>query len=1184
MKKLIILFLGLLLLSNFQTQSQTFKVHKVIPNGYPILKAEIDVFDGAGDNITNFTKSDFEVLEEGISRVIKDVICPPVGVSRFSLVLTIDLSQSMNNLNPQGQRRWDISYAAANTFVNKLPRDSVNWECAITSFSNTGTVNQNFTNDKALLRDALSKLNLQSGTNYTAALLEDHFGTPGASKVARDYAQYKPIIIFLTDGNHESSYEWGPTQSGEVCDILDEIDADFYAITLGMPEDQVSTSIPMLAGCGSGHGKVFYDLITQEALDDAFEDILDDARKFGYQAPCTLEWYSVCDGGGNTEITYKPFGQTFDTLVVINDTLKPYFEITTTPMNTFLNEYPDATQTVTIKAKQNFAVIDGAVFSNPNFSIVDWGGLNIPDTLFENQSLTLTVKYTAPDAAKEYYAGTIGITGSACWDTVATVDAGWIWVEEVNMGGTPKGETTGLTKTMAFCNKSGKTIRITGSALSGADKSFFKISSLIANIEIPHDSCININYEFTPDDVREFLATIEITCNDGNTYTAPIYGEGGGLAKIEVIPEPGDFGHVRCDETSDVEFTITNIGALPLTITDYSFSNSDFSVYPSDPTPHTVEPGSDTIITVRYSPSAVGASSAVMTIESNADGNETLDIDLSGTKDDVVFSTSANTLDIGLVCPDSIVSTTITVTNDGDVAADISASGTNLNLPVNSWNVAAGASQNITVEVIPQASDGSQSGTLTLTDECGVDIIIPIEWEVQTPEIDADDINITVALNTPKTQTITVTNTSDWSITIDNYTFEDAQFTFNPDPGFPKTLAPGGTVDLSIQYLPNVQTLVDTFLILTGSPCNFIGEIRLIGNPELPTATIDIEEHQGNVDAEIQIPVLLRNKYKFAASNTTTISTEVTYNNTVLQAMPPTSTFETDNRDNTSTLHLDITGFNLDDNDDEIYTLYFKVLDGGESTALTFTGTESDKKNVNFVEDDGLFTVNPSTALIKINDFEEIRPGQVINIPLALQDIINISNANEKITTTLRFNKSVLEPYDNTPRGSINGDDRVITFEFNQPFNISGSVLNLGIFPFRVLLGTSDTATIYVENTQVSTGRVNFTEESGLLSVVICRDGSDRLFNPDGNAALLSPTPNPTSGITELQFEVNEKGRTELFITNVIGDKVLEIMAEDLEPGTYNRQFQASDLPSGTYMIVLKTPTRTFSKRLNIVK
>ncbi|MFN3270156.1 MAG: vWA domain-containing protein, partial [Candidatus Kapaibacteriota bacterium] len=200
-----ILVMLLVLLFSYKLYPQKIEITDVFPETYPTILLEFKVWDKDGNEIRNYSVNDLQVLENSITRAIQSVSCPPVGQTKFSLILTIDISYSMSEPSTiPGKTKMDVVREAARNAIKSLPKDSTRWEAAITLFDYENELIRDFTNSKWWLNKGLDTflLNPRAGTDYNAAFLYSWTGRPGALLVARK-AKYKPVIIFLTDGKHE---------------------------------------------------------------------------------------------------------------------------------------------------------------------------------------------------------------------------------------------------------------------------------------------------------------------------------------------------------------------------------------------------------------------------------------------------------------------------------------------------------------------------------------------------------------------------------------------------------------------------------------------------------------------------------------------------------------------------------------------------------------------------------------------------------------------------------------------------------------------------------------------------------------------------------------------------------------------------------------------------------------------
>lgn len=78
--------------------------------------------------------------------------------------------------------------------------------------------------------------------------------------------------------------------------------------------------------------------------------------------------------------------------------------------------------------------------------------------------------------------------------------------------------------------------------------------------------------------------------------------------------------------------------------------------------------------------------------------------------------------------------------------------------------------------------------------------------------------------------------------------------------------------------------------------------------------------------------------------------------------------------------------------------------------------------------------------------------------------------------------------------------------------------------------------------------------------------------------------PNPFNPSTTIEFTIGKKSNVTLSVFNIIGQKVADLVNEQMEPGKYNVKFNAADLSSGVYFYQLKTDEATIVEKMQLLK
>ena len=132
------------------------------------------------------------------------------------------------------------------------------------------------------------------------------------------------------------------------------------------------------------------------------------------------------------------------------------------------------------------------------------------------------------------------------------------------------------------------------------------------------------------------------------------------------------FGDVTVNTASTQPVTLTSTGTAPVTINSATLSGTGFTV--SGATfPVTLNPTQSVTLNVQFDPTAAGAATGQLTIQSNSSTNSTAVVNLSGTGTAVSspqLTVSAASLTFGDVTVNTASTQPVTLTLHGDGASD----------------------------------------------------------------------------------------------------------------------------------------------------------------------------------------------------------------------------------------------------------------------------------------------------------------------------------------------------------------------------------------------------------------------------------------------------------------------------------------------------------------------------------
>ena len=1220
---------GMLLTTN-TVFTQSLSVKFTDPSNYPEVVTAFMLKDKDSNRVSSFQNSDIiieEADENGVpnQRPIINVDCPDQALTTFSAVLCVDISTSMDEKITGGASKIDVVKQVLKEWITKF--NPLRTETAITAFCADAIPNINdpskpiheFSTNKSSLMDAVDNLpSLCAGTNWNAAFLVAKDGFTEKYSALHyckpDVAKYKPVIIFLTDGNHINKWSKYPGNESGVFDInrvrmlANARNTTIYVIQIG---DEAMTQensgyLQQLSEIGKDSNdnspNIWLGVTDAGTLSGIYQQILAEAGSFGYPPPCYVTWLSECSGGSATMTLPNNGALSGTTKFVIDNAKKPSLDISPRIVPTIKDVAPPATKDIkiTLTARNNYLIIDSTLIlktirGNGKYEIKDWGLQKTPPIRIEkDSSYDITVRYTPTDSL--YSMLQWDLMGTACSDREMTLSAEMLpFVEKIDMGDVAIGGSDQKTFSKVFCNKTGKKIRINNIKIKDGDAGDFSVVSPTGTFDLDSGDCVEVVFKFTPTEpAGKKSATIEFDTNyDGGTnFENEIFGNGIG-GKVMSSTNPG-FDSTDCNLPSvESDIILENTGNIALNIskatilpdeTNFEIKNGQF--------PTTIGAKSQETITIIFHPAAIQNADYTATLEIESDAkNSPYDIDLIGPMKHRDFSLSGD-IDFGQVCVGNPATEKLTITNTGNVEFPVTVS---VNPPFKvataNYLLSVGGSADVDIVCDPQ-SDAPLSDNVTITiDDCGTSKTAALTAMAAKPLITLDkQINLSATIGNSDALDITVTNSSTSPLNVASITPTDAtRFTItNINPALPTNIAPGGTLTFKITYQPQSgdANLLNSTIEFTGSTCNFDTLVAITGNPGLATVNIELDEYTGYDGQNITFNLFLRNGINFDQSNTSLVSVDIRYDGTLLEAQPPLVESAPD-ANGFKTISLKDLACLAQNTEQNIAALNFKVHQTGSniSTPLEILNPAGNG-GASFIANNGLFTLNPASASIYI-DSTSAQPGEDFNIPIKIKYAKNLENA-ENILLDLSFNSTIIEAKNSNIIQNKKFSEDFTSCTLTLVLPVSGPNDILGKIPCKAKLGTATESNLNIEKAWVKVGGANISRFSSKFRLLnVCKDGNQdnyRFFDPTNKAAILALKPNPASTMVTVEYETAEKASTKMWVSNLLGSKVIELFNYIPEPGISEIDFNISQLGEGVYFIMMQTPTQLVRKKLFIIK
>ncbi len=108
--------------------------------------------------------------------------------------------------------------------------------------------------------------------------------------------------------------------------------------------------------------------------------------------------------------------------------------------------------------------------------------------------------------------------------------------------------------------------------------------------------------------------------------------------------------------------------------------------------------------------------------------------------------------------------------------------------------------------------------------------------------------------------------------------------------------------------------------------------------------------------------------------------------------------------------------------------------------------------------------------------------------------------------------------------------------------------------------------------------------ESGTFHLLYaCGDSTIQQFMLTGKMpSITSISPNPSNGMIHIGIQTTESGRTRIALMNLLDEKVATISDGELSPGAHSFNFNTSKLSTGSYFLMVQTPSMRRLQRMDV--
>jgi hypothetical protein len=476
-------------------------------------------------------------------------------------------------------------------------------------------------------------------------------------------------------------------------------------------------------------------------------------------------------------------------------------------------------------------------------------GMAIPTTLNPSQSATLVAKF-APTST--------GIASGAI--TVVNNGSGSALVIGMTGTGTPVGvgqlnaNPTTLNFGSAAAGSSGTqniTLKNTGAVAvhissAVAEGSGFSVSGWSSPVTLNVSETAVLSVKFAPTGPGNASGSLKVTSDaPGSPLTIGLSGAAT-QAGLSLSPATFNFGSVVGGQIKSQNFTLSNTGTAPLTITQVSAPGSGYSASGLT-APTTIAVGKSATFSVLFAPTTAGSQSGGVSIASNAPNSpSTFALNGTGVASLVTISANPANVSFGSVSAGKSASKSVTVTNSGNTnvtisqinvsATDVTASG--LSTPL---TLTPGQNAAVNLTFSPKVAE-SVTGNVTVTSAQGTSAVIPLTASaVQAGlAITPSSVNFgSVTMGSPNSQTIQLTNSGTGVLTVMQLGVTGSGFT-SSTVNLPLSLNPGASSTFNVQFAPQTAGNSSGGLSILSNAPNSPSTVALSGSGIAASAAVSL--------------------------------------------------------------------------------------------------------------------------------------------------------------------------------------------------------------------------------------------------------------------------------------------------------------------------------------------------------
>lgn len=384
----------------------------------------------------------------------------------------------------------------------------------------------------------------------------------------------------------------------------------------------------------------------------------------------------------------------------------------------------------------------------------------------------------------------------------------------------------------------------------------------------------------------------------------------------------------------------------------------------------------------------------------------------------------------------------------------------------------------------------------------------------------------------------------------------------------PLTVQPQQSFVVRTLFAPRTVGNKNARLVILSDADPISIQLRGTGIDALPSADLQIDPVSARVGEIVEVPIYLRNRASFPPN--TTIYATLSFNNLV--AEPVDAAFQGVVEDNRRIIPLTLNSGAATDAIIGRIRLRGKA-DNSSNTILSLTGVASVGA---IVSRNGLFTIADFPTISVPADLSA-RPGETVTLNITARNRQNIL-PGRVFTASVNFNASLLQPLNTQNVGAVANGRRILSFQV--PAGTTDSTWQVQL---RATLGNDSISTIAGQMTS-PTG--SSTTAQGLFRLTGLNQvgGPWRFFSERAGLVIVKTSPNPALNLASITYDLSADAEVTMLVNDVNGRTLDEITLGKQQAGINTAEFALKSLPSGAYLITLRSKDGSATTVVNVIR